>query len=422
MKIVTEPNCARKARRLTSPMTVNIGGRVLTVKNWSTGGLLMQADVFEKDRIEEGELLMPCRDGVFVLPVQIHPIHWQSGFCGCRFVDMPPRERSILHAYADFIIRGQSATVTQLEESARAVLPGEEPPASLAETADIPAWRRFILRMHVRRLMIIAALLLAIGTIASMAIPAITHKFSTMSWSRDEFLKRSQAALDEQQAALAEVNDDIDKVNNLLGSSLNGVANINNEQLRLLREGLRKLEAQRKAIEESSRSLSEKIADAQNARFYVANPFSGMFDKAFDDPAPFMADFLKNMNLNGRIEIHSEAEIQKYLLVAQARVKQAQAALDSTRTKREALERILKRVDEAGQQAGFPLNQRELMERDVQLLRIEEDRLTNVLAMLNDNVEAVKKGNFIYEKNLLQKFDSEPTHSLGVAPDNNMLN
>jgi len=72
-------------------------------------------------------------------------------------------------------VRGQSAAVPQLEEGAWLVIP-DEVPSSLAETADIPAWRRIILRMHVKRILVVAGLLLGIGVIASLTIPPSRKK------------------------------------------------------------------------------------------------------------------------------------------------------------------------------------------------------------------------------------------------------
>ena len=118
---------------------------MIRVKNWSTGGVFLSdsEDTFQGDRIEEGEMLMPCADGIFILPVQIQPLHRKSGGLGCQFVDMPPRERAILHAYADFVTRGQSVTIALLEDSARTPLP-TEPGNAAAEPEEVPRWRRMI--------------------------------------------------------------------------------------------------------------------------------------------------------------------------------------------------------------------------------------------------------------------------------------
>ncbi len=138
MNIQAEPNCARKYRRLTSPMTASIGGKVLTVKNWSPGGMLVDADpdILRRDVIEAGELLIPCTDGIYMLPVQVQPVRWQGSECGCQFVDMPPRERGILHFYADMVMRGEPASVDDLEKAGKITVSTDPPPESILEPKE----------------------------------------------------------------------------------------------------------------------------------------------------------------------------------------------------------------------------------------------------------------------------------------------
>ncbi len=151
------------------------------------------------------------------------------------------------------------------------------------------------------------------------------------------------------------------------------------------------------------------------ASFFLPKAFTNPNWLERPDPAPFVTKMLQDLGFVDQTGKEKPAELDKYLIVAEARVKQAETSLESTRVRRETLEKMLKRVDEAGPKAGFPQNQIDLMRRDVALMKLEEDRLTETLKVLNDNVNAVKSGNLIYESKLLQRFDAEPTRSLGTT-------
>jgi len=418
MKIQAESHCARKYRRLTSPMNVSIGHKVYSVANWSPGGMLVpvESGILEKGRIEDGELLIPCADGVFLMRVQVLPLHISGDGWGCRFVDMPPRERAIFHYYADAIARGMTLSIQQLEDS------GKSPELTHAPLpASLEGDQKRLQRPPLKRVILIGALLVVIAIVGSTVVPHFAANLMQKKNAKLEYLQAAKTRLQNGELALSDIGAKIEIVRGLLGNGQKSKSSVNAEQARILELGLRQLETEKGVLAEHLQALRENIENTERSRFFFVNPFLRDTVDSRADPAPYVTAILRDLSANNGLEPRGQIEIDKYLLIAESRVKQAEISLNSARVKRESLERIVKRVDDAGAAAGFPLNQLELMRRDAELLRLEEERLTNMLTLLNDNVEAVKAGNFIYETKLLQRFDSQPTRSVDGTESGNLL-
>ncbi len=403
-------------------MTASIGGKVLTVKNWSPGGMLVDADpdILRRDVIEAGELLVPCTDGIYMLPVQVQPVRWQGAECGCQFVDMPPRERGILHFYADSVMRGEPVSVDDLEKAGKITVPTDAPPESILEP-DEPQKKRFKLTPWMRRGLVVAGLLLAMLGVALVWMPGLLDGLKARALSRSDFVLEARTRLLTEKAAMASLDERIRNVNELLGSGMRDGERLANQQVRLLQGGLKRLEQERDVVQKRIAFMEDEIESAAGSRFFLPKAFTNPNWAERPDPAPFLTKMLQDLGFIDQLGKEKPAELDKYLIVAEARVKQAETALESTRVRRETLEKMLKRVDDAGPKAGFPQNQIDLMRRDVSLMKLEEDRLTETLKVLNDNVNAVKSGNLIYESKLLQRFDAEPTRSLGTTPESTLL-
>lgn len=404
-------------------MNVSIGNKVYSVTNWSPGGMLVTTDpgVLEKGRIEEGELLMPCTDGVFLLRVQIHPLHWQGAGCGCRFVDIPPRERAILHHYADAVARGISLNITQLEESGRFATYDSPPPEATLEKHQPASRTQRFLRMSPKRALMMGALAIVILLAGSYVVPHFVANVVQKGNAKAEYLRAAKTRLQNGELALSDLSAKIEIVRGLLskGKSANGTANT--EQIKILELGLKQLSTERDVLSEQLDSLRTNIEDTENSRFFFINPFLSTTAESRADPAPYVTSILRDLASSNGMEPRGQGEIDKYLLVAESRVKQAEYTLSAAKIKREALEKIVKRVTTAGSAAGFPANQLDLMKRDMELLKLEEERLTDLLILLQDNVTAVKAGNFTYELKLLQKFDSQPTRASDESTDRNLV-
>ncbi len=422
MNIQAEPNCARKYRRLTSPMTATLGGKVLTVKNWSPGGMLVDADpdILRRDVIEAGELLIPCTDGIYMLPVQVQPMRWQGSECGCQFVDMPPRERGILHFYADMVMRGEPASIDDLEKAGKITVVTDPPPESILEPKDSEK-KRFKLTPWMRRGLVVAGLLLAMMAVALVWMPGLFEGLKARALSRSDFVLEARTRLLTEKATLTGLEERIRNVNEVLGSGMRDGEKLANQQVKILQSGLKRLEQERDVVQKRIAFMEDEIENAAASKFFLPKAFTNPNWLERPDPAPFLTKMLQDLGFIDQMGKEKPAELDKYLIVAEARVKQAETSLESTRVRRETLEKMLKRVDEAGPKAGFPQNQIDLMRRDVSLMKLEEDRLAETLKVLNDNVNAVKSGNLIYESKLLQRFDAEPNRSLGTTPESTLL-
>lgn len=421
MKILAESNCARKYRRLTSPMNVSLGHKVYSVTNWSPGGMLVptQPGVLEKGRVEDGELLIPCSDGVFLMRVQVLPLHQAGEAWGCRFVDMPPRERAIFHFYADAITRGLTLSITQLEESGKLTSPDAQPsiPASLKEAVEV-SWFRSLFQMSGKRVALILGMLVIIALVGSFVVPHFAANLMQKKNAKAEYLRAAKTRLQNGELSLSDLGAKIEIVRGLLGGGNTANSTVNPEQSRILELGLRQLETEKEVLTEHVNALRSDIESTEQSRFFFINPFLRDSVETRSDPAPYVTAILRDLSSPNGLEPRGQVEIDKYLLIAESRVKQAEISLSSAKVKRESLERIVKRVNDAGSAAGFPQNQLDLMKRDAELLRLEEERLTDMLRLLNDNVAAVKAGNFIYETKLLQRFDSQPVRSVDSTESN----
>ncbi|OJU98946.1 MAG: hypothetical protein BGO12_17630 [Verrucomicrobia bacterium 61-8] len=377
-------------------------------------------DILRRDVIEAGELLVPCTDGIYMLPVQVQPVRWQGAECGCQFVDMPPRERGILHFYADSVMRGEPVSVDDLEKAGKITVPTDAPPESILEP-DEPQKKRFKLTPWMRRGLVVAGLLLAMLGVALVWMPGLLDGLKARALSRSDFVLEARTRLLTEKAAMASLDERIRNVNELLGSGMRDGERLANQQVRLLQGGLKRLEQERDVVQKRIAFMEDEIESAAGSRFFLPKAFTNPNWAERPDPAPFLTKMLQDLGFIDQLGKEKPAELDKYLIVAEARVKQAETALESTRVRRETLEKMLKRVDDAGPKAGFPQNQIDLMRRDVSLMKLEEDRLTETLKVLNDNVNAVKSGNLIYESKLLQRFDAEPTRSLGTTPESTLL-
>lgn len=432
MKIIAESNCVRMSRRLTSPMSVSVGDQVFSARNWSTGGVLVAevGTALERGRVDAGELLMPCSDGMYVLAVQLMPVHLRGGDAGCRFVDMPPRERGALHFYADRTIEGGVATIAEVEAAARVAkdTTPQEVESKTAPAAATPAWRQSLFRLP-KRILVVGGLLAMILVIAALTIPSLREAKWMRGLTRQQFLELAGMRWEAERDALAGVESTIAQVGKILAGQLQGHIQLDGNQIKLYQQGLQRLERERDELTKRVRSIEAEKEKAVASRFFVPNPLSDVYKDPRPDPVPFITLALQdNAVLAGSAPVVGTApqpvdaiHIEKYTRVAEARLREAELALESTKVRRNALNKILERVAAAGPEGGFPLNQQELMTRDAQLLELEETRLEAVMVVLRDNLESVRSGNFIYETKLLERFDVESEQSVDTAADNHLL-
>jgi len=410
MKILSEANCARKYRRLTSPMNVSVGGRVLPTANWSPGGILVrtEAESFVKDRIDAGELLIPCLDGIFSVAVQIHPIHRSAAGWGCKFVDMPPRERAILHFFADSVARGVSVYMGELDEAGQAAQALEPPPAAVLEEETSPPVSRALARFPIKRIAVVAALLLAIGGIGSFVVPYFLASLLNKLNAKNEYLEVANGRLQTAELSLADLDAKIGLVQKLLRED-EGKGAMGSDQRRLLELGLSQLQTEQKMKSLRVKMLRDNVSAVQKGSFFFEQ--SSLLDNSANDlksdSAPYLSEILNDRSAASRLEPRTTEEANKFLLVAQTRVKDAEYARKSTQIRREALEKIVSRAVQSGPLATFPLNQLDLMRRDIALYKVEEDRLANLLTLLHDNVSAIQRGDYTYELRLLQRYDPQ---------------
>jgi hypothetical protein len=332
---------------------------------------------------------------------------------------MPPRERAIFHYYADAVTRGLTLSITQLEESGRSPSTSAQPaiPASLTMEGE-SRWYRRLFRISGKKMILVGRMLVAIALVGSFVVPHFAANLMQKKNAKVEYLRAAKTRLQNGELSLSDIGAKIEIVRGLLGKGKASGSTVNPEQSRILELGLRQLETEKDVLTEHLDALRADIESTEQSRFFFINPFLRDSVETRSDPAPYVTAILRDLSSPNGLEPRGQVEIDKYLLIAESRVKQAEISLSSAKVKRESLEKIVNRVNSAGAAAGFPQNQLDLMKRDAELLRLEEERLTDMLKLLNDNVTAVKAGNFIYETKLLQRFDSQPVRSVDATESN----
>lgn len=409
-------HCARLHRRLTFPLNLSLHGKVFPLVNWSLGGMLIRCGESEirRDTPENGEILIPCSDGVYSLNVRFTGVRRTPEGWGVQFVDLPPRERSIIHFYADALLRGEMVAMEELDEAAKIpaapiVPPGLAPLVSNTLPTDADAeteegmWER-LRQVPSRHWLLLSILTTVVIVIGFFVIPYLVGSVHKKFARPAEFLKIAESRVAAAEIGLRDIDQKIVTVREMLTGPEQ--SSLTSEQRRALELGLAQLEIEREmarvhlGVLETNRDLIKK-----GDLLIEESIFSGYNTDTRSVPAPYLDQVVSSISANRNSVPQSPEERKKFEAVAQARVRQAEFSLNSTTIKRKALADIVTRAEKAGPASALPQNTLEILKRDLALLEIEEKRLEDVLALLRDNLEAVKKGSFTYETQLLQKFD-----------------
>ena len=414
----------RKYRRIQNPLNVSLGGQVHRAVNWSPGGVLLEIPgaLLAKERLESADLLLPCTDGIQSVPVTLRPVRESHTGWGCDFIDLTPRTTAILTTYADAVLHGFSVSLAELERA------GENPAGPEAESAHLLEepprstvaifWSRFPLK----RLLFAFVFLLLIAAIGSLVVPFFMNRFLSRMKEGDGYLEVASSRLRTAEITVEDLDAKIRTVRSILDPSTPGASRlpISPEQKRMLELGLAQLENERRMVEVHMDIFRANVASIRKGNYFFEQAVLHNYGtESHTDPAPYITQILTDIAVSSRIEPHTDDDIRKYLLVAHARVQQAEFELKSSQVQREALEKILARAVGQRQSGALPYNSIELMQRDIALLRLDEARLEQMLTVLRDNVAAVQKGNFMYETNLLQRFDPQPLRT--TTPNDSAL-
>jgi len=413
MRIRSEQHCARLHRRVTFPLHLSTGGQMFAVINWSVGGILVDAGnhVLRLGRVENGELLIPCTDGVFSLSVRFQPVRHAAQGCGCQFVDLPLREQAILHYYVDAVTEGRPTSMEELDEAGqngRATLlapaPASTPPSEPSEpatTAVPPSLAR-------RRRVMIGVMGLILALIGFFVLPYVGGSIMKKFTRPGEYLKVAESRVEAAQLNIRDLDRKIASLNELMAGN-QGMGTLHAEQVRILELGLGQLQTERDMAAVHLRVLEANRDLIEKGDFLIEETiFSGYNTDSRLSPAPYLTEVLTDLAAGRRMEPRTVEDREKFSLIAQARLEQAQHSLEAVRIRQASLAAIVERAEKAGIASALPLNKLDEMRRDQALYGVEEKRIESLIALLQENVAAVASGNFIYETQLLQRFDPRP--------------
>lgn len=422
MKIHSEFHCARLHRRLNYPVNFSFQGRVFTLRNWSVGGMFfpMESDLLQLGRAESGEMIIPCSDGIFSLPVHFKAVRETPEGWGCQFLDLPPREQAILHFYAEALQQGNLIRMEELDAAGRVTPPEPAPlppvlsPAARTERMSADSFVSQKWNSHFyRRIYLIAGLGLVLAILAFVVVPyigrVVLNKFNRPS----EYLKVAESRVEAARLNLRDIEQKKNSIQKLLGSESSGIA-LHPEQRLALELSLTQLSTEEEMAAVHLRVLEANRDLIQRGDFLIEESiFSGYNTDSRLSQAPYLSDVLQTLVSGRQAGPANAADQSKYELIAQTRLEQAQHALESVRIRHEALQKIVDRAVRAGEASALPQNTVDLMKRDLDLLGVETRRLESLCQLLEQNVHAVQQGNYTFEIQLLQKFDARP---LGEIP------
>jgi hypothetical protein len=416
MNIRKEIHCARMHRRFSFPLSLSFGGQVQPLENWSQGGILVKVpeNTFRTGEIETAELMIPCSDGMYSLPVQLFPLRSTVTGWACKFVDMPPREQAILKFFTEIVLRGDNVLMAELDAAGRiARNPEPRPPSTQTIPSEKEGNDRAHFRLPVKYIALVAALVAVVALLGYFIVPYVAGNI-LQKFSKSSNLETvAQSRVLTANLAVQDLDNKIRAVEEMLAGSSGGLS-LRSEQRDALEIGLSQLRTEREMALVHLQVLETNLDLIRRGDFLIEEAvFSGYNTDARLSTAPYLGEILSDIAVGGRMFPQTEEDRRKFGRVAQARLAEARHNFQATKVKRETLEKIVERAEKAAQASAFPQNTLDLLRRDVELQRIEEQRLQDIIALLEENVEAVQQGNFTYELQLLQRFD--PRTGTGVS-------
>lgn len=424
MQIRKELHCARMHRRFTFPLTMSLRGRVYPLVNWSEGGVLAAVDrtLLQQNVVEFAELLLPCSDGIYSLPVQLKPLRATAEGWACQFVDLPSREQAILRFFAEILLRGDGVLMSELDAAGKItqhVVAAVPPPKEDAKTA-----RELVLpmgiRIPMRHAVLIGALVLVVAILGYFVLPMVGAGIMRKFTKQDHLEAVAAGRVEAARLGIQDLDQKIAAVEEFLERGApGGITPLRAEQRRALEVGLEQLKTEREMARVHLGVLETNLEMIRKGDFLLEEAvFSGYETDTRLKQAPYLSEVLNDLALSSRTSPQSEEDRSKFVRVAEARLAQARFAYDSVSTRRETLEKIVARAEMAGNASAFPQNTLDLLRQDLRLLEIEQARVNDTIGLLEANLEAVKKGNFTYEMQLLQRFDPRIMPASGSqAPD-----
>lgn len=408
-------------RRFTFPLSVSIRGKVLSLANWSEGGALVPTDpnFFQEKRIEHAELLIPCSDGMYSLPLQLLPLRQTAQGWGCQFLDLPPREQAILRFFSEIVLRGDSVLMSELDSAgklANAITPLPPPVEAPAKAKDEPGLFAKLLLIPVKHLALLLSLLVIIGLLAYFIVPYVGGNVMKKLTRGTHLETVAESRIDAAKLGVKDLENKIQSIQDMLSTGRLAAtgSTLRPEQIQALEMSKSQLETEREMALVHLRVLQANLDLIRAGDFLIEEAvFAGYNTDSRISPAPYVSDVLSDLSTGGVGPPQTEEDRAKFERVARARLSQAEFSKDSVTVRRQALERIVERAEKAGIASALPQNTLDLMKRDLALLQIEENRLADTISLLKANVEAVEAGNFTYEMQLLQKFDPRPAATSG---------
>jgi multidrug resistance efflux pump len=124
--ISREANLPRKAMRVAIPLFVEIAGKTLPARDWSTTGVgLTDLDAtLQQGEVVEARLSFPMLESTLLIPVQMIYRSSHDGIHGFEFQDLSPRNQRILRHYIELSLDGKLGDVDDIVAVAR--LPSTE--------------------------------------------------------------------------------------------------------------------------------------------------------------------------------------------------------------------------------------------------------------------------------------------------------
>jgi hypothetical protein len=416
IEINVEGNCARKYRRLQTPMSISVAGKICAAKNWSPGGILFEAEglALAEGVPQPSEMLLPCADGIFSLPVQISPARKSGRSWSCKFIDMPPRESAILHHYADAIFHGFSITIPELENAGRQPVPD---PSALLEDAGGSFWSWSTWIGSLKRALIICVFIALIVGVGSFALPFFFKRVKSRLNEGDYYQKIAESRMITTQLSIDVLDAKLATTKDLLAecSGPNPQIRISDEQKKMLELGVNQLTAERKMLDVHMAILQADVEAVKKGDFFFEQSVLGGYGTEHQtDPVPYLTEVLADIAQDAKVSPRQTEDRQKYVMVAEDRLKQVQYQIHSLDLQKKSLEAIVARCK--AQSAGaLSQNSIDLTQRDIDLIDVDETRLRQLAELFTANITAVKAGNFLFETNLLQRYSPEITRPAPAA-------
>lgn len=390
-----EENCRRLAKRYRDRLSIRYQEGDVSLCNWSATGCLVELD--DPDPEERLTLLIPCEDGIIAIKTHFEIIRIEEGRAALRFVFDNAMDAAILAAHAKNAETDQPVYQEQLLKAGRPVYMEEIHRQAEADEVHLTQWGRLI--------PFIVTIVVIIG-IGAIVIPHIRSQVAMKIGERERYIALANNRL---EAAKVQHEALLQRMNNAKSIVEKTPIPLTMEQRTLFQLGIEQIQAELSLQALNLEMLESNLIEVKRGNFFYEKEAFGPFSAQFHiDSAPYLTQLLTEIAHESRLYPKTQEDAARYQQVARQRFENAAAEAETNKAKLAMLTEFQDRYEGLVAKGALPHSTLLFLKRDLQLLLIEQERLSTTVELLEANWKSTLEGNFTMETRLLDKFNPSP--------------